>query len=192
MTGIIPIPSGLLFETSGKMYMSGSDQNASEFNESANFLPYLIEAQQSGSAGNLDTLNNNFSISQTVNFTAENQSVISGGQDAIKQHQGIGQVQAFNASDDRLNKCLIVGKAIVKARVGSDSDTIFDNELIQEAVLIASAWRLQNSSFDEVTLNVEILDVRRFYRDRTYQAMLLEIEHLITASGLRNLDPYFE
>lgn len=199
VSGIIPIPQGLVFSTSGKFYESGTSQNPIELNESQDFIPYVVQAVHPGASSNLTALNQYFSIDQgLLRFTATNENVIVGGLDGIPEIPGINPMDSeqIGWSDDRLQEALNIGTYIVRALAGNQDEDFTDHILIIEAIYLCAMYRLQNSQTTEkdAVLSFEGLansSTKTFFRDRTFLPLVQQVQSLISQSGKRNLDQYF-
>ena len=193
VTGIIPIPSNLIFLSPlGNDYKSATLDNPIEINESQDFVPYFIESRfYQGAKGNYAGTNSPFQINQTVDFTATNAGPISGGKDYIPGALGLLNFEQLAFTDDRLQDALDIGTEIVKQMSGNSDNDLTDNILIREAIYLVAMYRLQNNNTNETSANIEIMTATRFFRDRTFAPLMRQVENLISQSGKRNLDLYF-
>ena len=194
ITGIIPIPQiNLTFFNSGNFYRSASPDNPTEIGESQTFVPFVIESVEMGSEQNISQTNQSFFVNATsdfvgpINFTAINESAITGGQDATKEIIG-NKAFVIPEPDDRLQSCLNIGRQIVKAKIGGEvTDTQIDeNEVLTECVFLAGAYRLKNTTTEDhiVSLGTEF-ENRQSFRDRMFAGVFSQIESMIDQSGIQ-------
>ena len=192
ISGIIPIPTGLLFSNSGNFYRQATSESL-ELSESAEFIPIVVEATQAGASGNLSRLNQPFRLSQSVNITVVNENPISGGRDAIAERLP-SRLHILKEPDDRLQTCLNVGKGIIKGMIGSHitDQMLDDNEILTECVFLAASYRLKNTTTDENIANVEVFENRNFFRDRLFLPLFGDqIQSMIDQSGIeRDMTAY--
>ena len=199
VVGVIPVPANIIFEYNGVFYISFSSDNPSGFTSSQNFIPFAIKAQNPGVSGNVEATDQTFTPSETVNFTATNQSPIAGGADKVEGRDGLypDDLTAIShgQSDSRLQECINTAQSAVLERMGVDQDD-FNHPCLKQAVYLLAMFMLENNTSQDIQFyapyqHQPIANVNKRFKDFVYEPLNQQVENLISQSGRRNLDLFF-
>ena len=182
-TGVIEIPSYIVFASLGRFFQSGAVDNPENMNESQNFVPYAVISKQEGSKNNMPALQP-WTVDIDVGFTVKNEAPITGGLDEIKR----GFFNPVNRSVEIKQNAINVAKPFIQKLLGTSE--LPDNPEIDQAVLIYCAFLLNQNSFLEASYGRDDVTYgKKWINDFSYKAMLMQINNLL--SGHRDLTKYF-
>ena len=198
---LVLIPSNLVFYAGGQSFIQPLNQRT-VINESQNMVEFPLQARHAGVAGNIEA-NQNWQVDQSVDFTVTNPNAFSQGAEAVPQRLGLypssGDFQQ-RMDDDRVQEALDTGKLIVKEigpiKSGTTDETLFGNVLIKQATYLVAMYYLENNQVQESSgpaynLNQTGNQSRRMFKDRTFLPLMQQVDSLISQSGFRDLDYWF-
>ena len=199
---LVNIPANLIYFAGGQSFQQPINSAIRQINESQNMVEVPLQARRAGSAGNIEA-NQNWQVDQSVDFTVTNPNAFSQGAEAVPQRLGLypssGDFQQ-RMDDTRVQEALDTGKLIVKdlGPIKSDvtDEVLFNNVLIKQAVYLISMYWLENNQVQESSgpaynLNQTGNQSRRMFKDRTFLPLMQQVDSLISQSGFRDLNYWF-
>ena len=201
-TGDIFVFGNVVFRSSGQSFIPASihspTQNAiATIDDGVNFITLNVKADKTGPSGNIEA-NQTWIANRDVDYEISNDNAFTGGTDEVPDKPGIYQ---FNGTtdelfdDDRLQACLNTGMAVVLALMGVDDDD-FENQLLKEAVFLIAMYRMENNTSQDISYQnsppgIQAPNTTKRFKDHVYGPLLLQVEHLISQSGKRNIELLF-
>ena len=200
---LVNIPANLIYFAGGQSFQQPINSAIRQINESQNMIEIPLQARRAGSAGNIGA-NQNWQTDQTVGFSVTNPNPFSLGADKIPQRLGlypaIGDFRQ-GMDDTRVQEALDTGKAVVKEigpiKEGITDEELFNNVLIRQATYLISMYWLENNQVQESSgpaynLNQTGNQSRRMFKDRTFLPLMQQVDSLISQSGFRDLNYWFD
>ena len=199
ITGDIFVFGNVVFRASGKSFIPSinlqTKNSIATIADGVNFITLDVKAENPGTASNLPA-NQTWIANIDVDYNITNDDSFSGGVDEVEDKPGIyqwnGTAQENLVADDRLQACLNTGQAVVMELMGVD-DEDFDHQLLKEAVFLIAMYRMENNTSQDISYQgsppgVQAPNTTKRFKDHVYEPLLLQVEHLISQSGKRNID----
>ena len=199
---LVNIPLNLIYFADGQSFQQPINSAIRQINESQNMVEVPLQARHAGVAGNIPA-NQNWQADQTVGFSVTNPNPFSLGADAVPQRLGLypssGDFQQ-RMDDTRVQEALDTGRLIIKdmGPIKSDvtDETLFGNVLIKQATYLVAMYYLENNQVQESSgptynLNQTGNQSRRMFKDRTFLPLMQQVDSLISQSGFRDLNYWF-
>lgn len=202
ITGDVFVFGNVVFRASGQSFipasvMSPTQNPVAKIRDGINFITLNVKADQTGPSGNIEA-SQTWITNLDVDYEVSNDNAFIGGADEVADKPGIYQFNGTTeelVADDRLQACLNTGQAAVMALMGVD-DEDFDHQLLKEAVFLIAMYRLENNTSQDIAYQnsppgVQAPNTQKRFKDHVYGPLLLQVEHLISQSGKRNIELLF-
>ena len=181
----LTLPKNTRFDSSeGLKFFSTEEFTISE---SASFLPVTLQAQNNGSRYNIPA-NSGWSSPQIGGVSLSNPQPFSNGVDEKAEIRGFypQRQRGIGPKPEQLQRVLILSVAFIRGMLGLLPSESFDYDdvRIKEAVFMLAMYRLQNTTtqelvFSKPTLHATSPTETRYFRERIYPALKMQIGHLL-------------